>query len=342
MEFLSQIESTIDRFALYSRDSALILMVSGGADSVALLRAFASEELPPCTTFEVLHVNHGLRGVQADKDAHFVEDMCQALGVRCHIVSCDVAAYAHKHELNLEDAGRIIRYREANVHLDRLCIQRACLPSESHIVTAHTLDDRIETFFWRALWGAGTGALGSTAAVRENVIRPLIATTREEIEAYLDQLGQPWCEDATNQDISRIRAAIRHALVPVCEQIRPTFRRSLQRTMDLAAGDNEVLERMERAFARDFVRQGEEDEQLDFIVPMMRTLDSTMRARTVRCALFEAFPEARRIGGAHIDALVEAFDCDSFARDLGYGLRATLKYDTLRITKTGEKGECGE
>jgi len=327
---------------MYDDESALVLLVSGGADSTALLHALASGELPPYGVLEVLHVNHQLRGLEADGDERFVHDICKALGITCHVVSFDVDSYAKEHELNLEDAGRIIRYEEANKLLDMLCREHRLLPSKSRIITAHTLDDRIETFFWRALWGGGTGALGSIAATRDNIIRPLISTTRNEVIAYLTGHNQPWREDATNQDLTRTRAAIRHTLIPACEEVRPSFRRSIERTMDLAAGDNEILERMEQAFARDFVIEREEGEILAFIAPMMRTLDKTMRSRTVRSALFETFPEARRIDGPHIDALVDAFDCDTFARDLGYGLRATLKCDTLRVTKATREGDENE
>jgi tRNA(Ile)-lysidine synthase len=343
MELFNRINSTIDRFEMYGADSALVLMVSGGADSIAMLRAFASKNLPDSGTCEVLHVNHQLRGEQADADEQFVCDLCNKLAIPYNIIRFDVEAHAKEHDLNVEDAGRIIRYQEANKLLDKLCRTHRHLPSKSRIVTAHTLDDRIENFFWRALWGAGTGALGSIPAVRDNVIRPLISVSRREIIEYLNECGQSWCEDATNQDTSRTRAAIRHSLIPSCEEIRPTFRRSLERTMDLAAGDNEILTRMEQAFARDFSSRSIDEENdlieaVNFHVPMMRTLDKTMRARTIRSALFEVFPDVRRIDGYHIDALVDALDCDTFARDLGYDLRATLKCDTLRVGRISREG----
>jgi len=327
---------------MYDAESALVVLVSGGADSTALIHAFGSGKLPTSGALEVLHVNHQLRGQAADDDERFVRTLCDELSIACNVVSIDVDRYAQERELNVEDAGRTIRYEEAEKLLDSLCHKHRLLPSKSRIVTAHTLDDRIETFFWRALWGGGTKALGSIAPVRDRIIRPLISTTRAEIIEYLTDANQSWREDATNEDTTRTRASIRHTLIPACEEVRPTFRRSLERTMDLAAGDNKVLERMEVAFARDFVLEKEEEHSLTFIVSMMRTLDKTMRSRTVRSALFETFPEARRIDGSHIDALVDAFDCDTFARDLGYELRASLKCDTLKVTRSSREGDEDE
>jgi hypothetical protein len=109
--------------------------------------------------------------------------------------------------------------------------------------------------------------------------------------------------------------------------------------MDLLVADNTILEPLEQAFARDFAPDREAGCSVTFLVPLMRTLDKAMRARTVRCALFETFPQARRIEAAHIDAIVDAVDCEAFTRDLGYDLRATLKCDTLKVVKLG--GEDG-
>jgi len=342
MDFFEQLNTTVSKSALYGESSALVLLVSGGADSTALLHAFASGQMPPAAVIEVLHVNHMLRGKQSDADEAFVRDLCTQLDIACYVVSVDVEDYATQRELNLEDAGRIIRYEAAQERLSHLCDQNDLDRRDGRIVTAHTLDDRIENFFWRALWGAGTGALGSIPVMRDNIIRPLISATRTQIIDYLNACGQSWREDATNEDTSRTRAAIRHILVPACEQVRPSFRRSLERTMDLAAGDNAILERMEQAFARDFVTSRKQGVGVAFSVPMMRTLDRTMRARTIRHALFETFPESRRIDGFHIDALTDAFDCDAFARDLGFDLRATMKCDTLKVAKMLREGDEDE
>jgi len=334
MELIDQLNAMIERHALYDAYSALVMMVSGGADSTALLHAFASGKLPSYGALEVLHLNHRLRGREADEDERFVCEAAAKLGVVCHPVNIDVSAYADEHDLNLEDAGRTLRYEQADRLLDTLCSTHQLPRHKGRVVTAHTLDDRIETFFWRALWGAGTGALGSISVQRGHIIRPLLSTTRHEIVTYLSEHGQTWREDATNDDTTRTRAAIRHTLIPVCEQIRPSFRRSLERTMDLAAADNALLERMETAFARDFTVERQEGESIILDARLMRTLEPTMRARTVRSALFETFPEARRIDAHHIDALVDSFDTESFSRDLPFGLRACLNYGTLRISKS--------
>ncbi|MCL2025168.1 MAG: tRNA lysidine(34) synthetase TilS [Coriobacteriia bacterium] len=338
---------TIERHRMYDERSALLLMVSGGADSMALLHLLATattdatpdapaRELPTPAACAVLHVNHGLRA-EADADEQFVLDACARLNVSCTVAQFDVAAYAAEHDLNVEDAGRTLRYRAANEQLDQLCRTHDLLPSGARIATAHTLDDRCETFFWRALWGAGTGALGSIPPTRDNIVRPLIRATRAEIIAYLEANGHVWREDATNADTTRTRAAIRHLLMLAAEEVRPTFRRALERTMDLAAADDVILTRMEDAFARDFTLEREPDELLVMSATLLATLEPTMRARSMRAALFATFPTARRIEAAHIDALVAACSNDAahetFARDLGYDLHARCKYDKLFITK---------
>ena len=326
---------TVAEFQMYDDDSVLVALISGGADSTALLHLLTSGTLPRFGTLHVLHINHMLRDAQSDGDAAFVQELCGRLDVPYEIASVDVAAYAEQLGLNVEEAGRAVRYEQAKELLDSLGAD-----ASGRIVTAHTLDDRVETFLWRALWGAGTGALGSIAPTRNNIIRPLITSTRAEILDYLRAHGLSWREDATNADRTRTRAAIRHTLVPAIEQLRPGFRRNLERTMDLCAADDTILTRMERGFARDFARRGADGAVL-FDATAMRTLEPAMRARTVRSALFDAFPEARRMDAEHIDALVAAFDADTFARDIGWDLRAELLCDTLKVAKNRQKGSDG-
>ncbi|HEY5505928.1 MAG TPA: ATP-binding protein, partial [Coriobacteriia bacterium] len=118
-------------------------MVSGGSDSVALLHAVASGVFGPVVA-SVLHIDHRLRGAASDADAAFVSALCRRLGIECRVVAVDVGAYAASEGLNLEDAGRRVRYREAEAELDALCDAAGVDRRSGRIVTAHTLDDRAE------------------------------------------------------------------------------------------------------------------------------------------------------------------------------------------------------
>jgi len=323
--------ATIDRHGMLDAASVVLALVSGGADSVALLRLLAAGELGQVAALVVLHVNHSLRGAESDADEMWVCALCERLGVECVSVRHDVAGYAEESGLNLEDAGRRIRYRFAESELDARCDALGVPRTAGRIAVAHTADDRVETFLARLVCGAGTGGLSSIPPVRGRVVRPLIDARRVDVTAYLSLLGQEWREDATNADTSRERSWVRHELLPVIEERNPGFVRSAIRTMTVLADEDALLAEMADAFARDFARVTDGVLVIDR-APML-TLSRPMARRTVRAALLAAFPDASRLDFEHTEALVDGMGDPGFARDLPPGLRAEAEYDILRISR---------
>jgi len=317
---------------MFPAGAPVLVMVSGGGDSVALLRLFSACEFGELR-LRVLHVNHLLRGAESDADEAFVRELCASVGVECRVVRYDVAAHAAEFGLNLEDAGRQIRYRFAAEELDALCAELGEPPGRGRIATAHTRDDRIETFFMRAIAGSGSGGLASIAAVRDRIVRPLIGCDRAQVREWLESAGATWREDASNADVERSRALVRAEIVPAAQRLNPGFRSSLERTMDLLGDDDALLTSMSSAFARDFA-EVRPDVDVAFEREWMRTLERTMARRTVRSALHQAFPDASRIEAAHVEALVDGLADDSFARDLPGGLRARTEYGKMIVSRT--------
>lgn len=314
------------------QDSPVLALVSGGADSVALLRLLAAGDLGETGPISVLHVNHLLRADAADGDASFVSALAAEIGVPCTVVRFDVAAYAAEEGLNLEDAGRRIRYRFADETLDVACDAAGVSRSAGRIAVAHHRDDRVETFLMRAITGSGAAGLSSIPYERGRIVRPLLDCDRAAIRAYLrDDLGQPWREDATNADTTRLRALVRTQIVPVAERVNPAFRETLARSIDLLAADDALLSRMASDFARDFA-DITPNERIEFDRAWILTLDRTMARRTIRTALAAAFPEASRLESSHIEALVDGLAQDGFARDLPCGLRAEGEYGKLIVS----------
>ncbi len=217
--------ATSDRLGMLPGGAPVLALVSGGADSVCLLRLLAAGVLGETGRLSVLHVNHQLRGADADADAEFVRALCASLSVEALIVRFDVAAYAAAERLNLEDAGRRVRYRFAEEALDAACAAARVPPGRGRIAVAHTRDDRVETFLMRAITGSGAGGLSSIPYVRGRIVRPLLDCDRAEVRAYLRELGQEWREDDSNTDESRLRALVRARIVPVAEQVNPRSER---------------------------------------------------------------------------------------------------------------------
>jgi tRNA(Ile)-lysidine synthetase-like protein len=285
----------------------VVAMVSGGADSVALLRLLASGALGEVTLF-VLHVDHMLRGEESNCDAAFVTSTCAGLGVECRVVRYDVGAYALADGLNLEDAGRRVRYRFADEELDALCAAAGLAGSAGRIAVA--------------------------PHVRGRVVRPLLDARRADVVAYLDDLAQPWREDATNADTTRLRARVRSELLPVLESVNPRFDEALSRMWTVMGEENELLDGMADVSAAGLVtaRPGE----VRFDRAGMAALSRPMVRRVLRSALLSSFPEASRIEFEHVEALADGVTDERFSRDLPDGLRARTEYATLVISRTSD------
>lgn len=320
--------ATAERLGMLPDGVPVLVMVSGGADSTALLTLIAAGELGP-RDVSVLHVDHMLRPESGD-DAAFVAALCDDLGVRRHVVRYDVAAYAAAEGLNVEDAGRRVRYRFAEEELD----VRAGAGS-GRIAVAHTLDDQAETFIMRVVTGAGAGGLSGIPPVRGRIVRPLLEARRADVVAYLTAIGRAWREDATNADASRLRANIRHEVVPRLEALNPAFHATLARSLGILAEEDALLADMAAGFADTFAEVQPGEASLD--LALMRTLTRPMARRVVRTALLRALPEASRLEAAHIDAIAEGLASDRFARDLPFGLRAHGEYGRMLLSRQPEE-----
>jgi len=184
--------------------------VSGGADSVALLRLLETLRERLGITLAVVHFDHALRGAESDGDARFAVELARAHGLECILERAEVAAIAAKRKWNLEDAARRLRY----AFFDRVVGEGRA----THVAVAHTIDDQAETVLAHLLRGTGPAGLAGIYPVAGCVFRPLLEFRRQELRKYLRNLGQAWREDTTNLDVSRMRARIRAQLVPLLER----------------------------------------------------------------------------------------------------------------------------
>jgi tRNA(Ile)-lysidine synthase len=283
----------------------------------------------------VLHVDHMLRGEAAAEDATFVASLCEGLGVPCRVALYDVGGYAAAEGLNVEDAGRRVRYRFAEEELAALCAAAGLSPDAGRIAVAHTFDDQIETVVMRLASGAGPGGLSGIPYVRGRIVRPLLDARRADIVAYLQASDQPWREDATNADTSRTRARIRADVVPLLEDLNPGFAGSLARTIEVLRDEDRMLDDEARSILAGIARI--EPGEVRFDLAGLRALTRPMLRRTLRVGLIAAFPEASRIEFEHVEAIADGLASDGFARDLPDGLRAFTEYATLVISRTPDE-----
>ena len=192
----------------------VLVGLSGGADSVGLLLVLWKLREMFQISLRALHVHHGLRGAEADRDAAFSRTLCERLEVPFYEFRIDAAKEARDRKCSVEEAGRLARYRlyEETARAWEEEIRRV------HIATAHHADDNAETVLFNLFRGSGLTGLSGIAPVRGRIIRPLLWAQRSEIQTWLRQQGQDWVEDSTNQESEYSRNWLRNELLPAVEE----------------------------------------------------------------------------------------------------------------------------
>jgi tRNA(Ile)-lysidine synthase len=209
----------------------VLVAVSGGADSVALLHALLALAPELSLRLTVLHVDHGLRA-DSPGDAAFVRQLADRLGVPADVVRVSVPAGA-----SLEAAARAERYAALEAHARRVGAAR--------IAVGHTVDDQAETVLMRMMSGSGVRGLAGIPAVRGRVIRPLIEARRADVVAALAAAGLPWIDDPSNRDPRFLRNRVRHEVLPLLRAAGvPDVVATLDRIARLCRGTVEAIERM--------------------------------------------------------------------------------------------------
>jgi tRNA(Ile)-lysidine synthase len=233
--FLPRLAETLEPLRLAG--TRLVIGVSGGADSVALLRGLHT--LAPTARLEIhaAHLNHGLRPGIAEEDAEWTRELCRRLGIPIVVEQADVLGRALAERWNTEEAARILRYEFFE--------RTARALGSTHVTVAHTADDRVETMLHHLLRGTGLAGLRGMKTSRPlaegiALVRPLLRVHRAAIESWLAEIGQDYRTDATNADENRTRNRIRHTLLPSLErefglQVRESFLRLAEQADEVQA-----------------------------------------------------------------------------------------------------------
>jgi tRNA(Ile)-lysidine synthase len=241
---LRALSDRIARYAaqhqLWSKGMRVVAAVSGGSDSVALAFLMRDLDANGDVIFSgVAHLNHHIRGEEADGDAAFCRALAERLQVPALLSDVDVPAEAAEHGVSIEVAARHARqsfYREL---FESKRAQR--------LAVAHTRDDQAETVMLRLARGAGGGGLGAMAPRRDHIVRPLLDVTRAELREFLRSLDETWREDATNNDRTIPRNRVRHEVMPHLRALNAQADAALARAAEILRGDEEFLERLANA-----------------------------------------------------------------------------------------------
>lgn len=322
----------------------VVLMVSGGADSTALLVMACTSQLDLMDgrgrtriardRLHVLHVNHHLRGDASDADEAFVRDLCARFGLPLCV---EHASFTDLGGQNLEAAAREVRYAAARRYVRELCDEAGCSRSAARILTAHTASDRAETFFMNAIKGSGPAGLSSIPRRHNIVVRPLIDSTHEELCHYLEMLGISWREDESNQDTAYLRNYVRHRVIPIAKERNPQLVRTVSASCDILGDEDAFLSKLAAQAFRSCIRR----QQPGLVVldgARLASAEVAIARRIVRLAV-RALNSDARLEMRHVESVLSCVATGAGSLTLPGNLDARMEFGMLSLRTAAAREE---
>ena len=365
--FRQKVLSFMKKNHMTDRGDSVLAAVSGGADSVCLLLLLHEMAAELGIKVFAFHMNHGIRGAEADRDEQFVMELCERLNIPLTVAHEKVEEYAAERGLSGEEAGRILRYH----HLGETAEKYQC----AKIAVAHHEDDDAETVLLNLFRGSGLAGLSGIRPVRENIIRPLLCVSRKEIEGYLNEQELSWCEDSTNKENDYTRNKIRNELLPwVTENINSRAAEHILAVSEFAAQADAYFEmeaerileescskRREEGKQPNSKNAGEADGRESGTGQSSKVAENEMKMCTkintdifdpqpeilktyiVRRMILNAAGKAKDITERHIRSVMDlSGPGGGHTVDLPYGLKAVRGYETLGIVQMSESDQKQE
>lgn len=303
----------------------ILVGLSGGADSVTLLRVLCALSKKYGFSIAACHINHMIRGKEADRDQSFAEALCRKLGVEMYAKGFDVPKLASEQKKSLEEAARDVRY----AYFEELC----SAGKADIIATAHTASDNAETVLFNLTRGCGIAGLAGIPVKRGRIIRPLLHSSREDIEDFLCTLGQDYVTDSTNLIDDCSRNMIRLNVIPKLRSINPSFTKQISKLSEIAFRENEYLDRIAQDSLTDDIRK-------------LAHLDDVILSRVV--GIFYKDITGNLPGMNHIDKLCSEIKKSAAENsgekksfDLPCGIRAVFECGKLRMYSCNQQEDSG-
>lgn len=322
IDFVEKVRRTIEKHHMLEKGDRVVVGLSGGADSSALLEALYLLKEQYSLSLFAAHINHGIRGEEADNDEAFAESLAKQRDIPFLCLKADAPAYAKEHRMGLEEAGRRIRYDYFE----------SCAKG-GKIATAHTLSDNAETVLLHLSRGAGTKGLCGIPPVRGNIIRPLIECSRDEVEDFCKKRSLDFVTDSTNLCDDYSRNFIRNNIIPLFKKLNPGFERAVSRSAAIAAGEQGFIERAAQKALSDCAEKPFPQDAQNTIDPLdtarLLSLDEGLRMRVLKLFLEGLFKKST-VDYSLVSRLNDSLDTGK-AVNLRDGKKAVFKDGRLTI-----------
>ncbi len=320
----TKVKQTVEHFCMLKPGDRVVVAVSGGPDSVCLLSVLAELSWEYGLTLHVAHLDHMFRGKESADEALFVAGLAEKLGVPATIGKIDVPAFCRERGLSSQEGARTARYG----FFSRV----AEATRSSRIATGHTADDQAETFLMRLLRGAGVSGLSGIPPVRENIIRPLIEITRQEVLEHVKEAGLAFVTDPSNSKPAYTRNKIRLDVIPVLKQFNPRIVETLASEASLLRDENDAMEACLTTFVPGIISR-----ERDFVVfkrEEFNALQQAFRRRLFKRAVDLAGAESSGLSSVQIDEALAFMAAAGAGRTmrLPHGLTVEREYGKFIIS----------
>ena len=285
---IKSVQQYIINKKLFSKDSNLLLAISGGADSVCLF--FALKELG--YNVELAHCNFNLRAEESDEDEYFVKELANKYGVKFHVNSFETQKYASEQKISIQMAARDLRYK----WFDELL----AVNNLDFVITAHHKDDNVETFFINLIRGTGVNGLCGIKAKNKKIIRPLLEISRQEIERYLTKNKIKYRNDSSNSEVKYLRNKIRHQLMPLLKEMNPNIEQIITNEIFVLDGVSKVFQEQMTAIKERLLVQKEGIYKLN--------ISELIELQHLEVILFEIL---KPFGFSEVDQIIKAINSQS-------------------------------
>lgn len=318
------LKAALKKYSMLSGGETVVIGLSGGPDSVCLLSLLSKLKTELTLSLHAVYVNHNLRPDEVPAEIEFCRTLCNSMGTNFLVKSIDVNSYANEHRMNRHEAARELRYRVFN--------ETAAEVDADRIALAHNSDDQVETVIMRLLRGSGPKGLAGIPAVRGNIIRPLIDTGRQEIEAYLGEENLSFVTDSSNLKADYFRNRIRQYLLPLVREINPSINRTIANTTSVLQEEERWFDIVVTKNLMKMISRKKEDRIELFLAPL-EAMDKVILRRLLRRTIDET-SGLRGISFAHIEEVIGLIK-NGKSGDRLYlpqGVRVIMEYSLLVIT----------
>ena len=312
----------VEKHNMLKRKDKVVIGVSGGADSVCLFFVLLKLQEVFDLSLYLVHINHQIRGKDADFDQRFVEELGKRYDVPVTVVKEDVRLYAKENKLTEEEAGRKVRYEAFQKVLKK--------EHATKIAIAHNMNDNAETMLFHLARGCGIKGLCGVLPVRDEIIRPLLCVTRDEIEDYLNSKGQKYCIDVTNFEDDYSRNQIRNHIIPLMKNINLKSIEHMSETASLLKEAQSYIEKNVKSAYKRIVKY--ENGQYLLEIDELLKDEPIIQKELIRKIIFDLVGKLKDIDNQHIERIRMLCNMPTGKQvDLPYDIKVSREYQYIRM-----------